>query len=73
MTQKEALRNIDPTIPGGVPIVGTPDDCIRTVQRYQKDTRVIHLALGMHLPGLAPDKVLRSIGLFARKVMPHVK
>ena len=67
----EELRNIDPTIPGGAPIVGTPDDCIQAIQRYQDETRVTHLAMGMHLPGLALEKVTRCLELFATEVMPH--
>ncbi len=67
----EELRNIDPTIPGGAPIVGTPDDCIQALQRYQDETRVTHLAMGMHLPGLALDKVSDCLELFAQEVMPH--
>ena len=69
----EQLRNVDPTIPGGAPIVGTPDDCIRAIERYQQETRVSHLAMGMHLPGLAPEKVLASLELFARQVMPRFR
>jgi alkanesulfonate monooxygenase SsuD/methylene tetrahydromethanopterin reductase-like flavin-dependent oxidoreductase (luciferase family) len=67
------LRKIDPTIPGGFPIVGTPEDCRRAIDNYLRMTRVTHLAMGMHLPGLAPDKALRSMELFAREVMPHFK
>lgn len=69
----EQLRTIDPTIPGGAPIVGTPEDCIRAIERYQQETRVTHLAMGMHLPGLAPEKVRGCLELFAREVMPHFK
>lgn len=69
----EQLQNVDPTIPGGAPIVGTPDDCIRAIERYQQETRVSHLAMGMHLPGLAPEKVLGSLELFAREVMPRFR
>ncbi len=69
----EQLRNVDPTIPGGTPIVGTPDDCIRAIERYQQETRVSHLAMGMHLPGLAPEKVRASLELFARQVMPRFR
>lgn len=67
------LRHVDPTIPGGTPIVGTPDDCIRAIERYQRETRVSHLAMGMHLPGLASEKVLGSLELFARQVMPRFR
>ena len=69
----EQLRTIDPTIPGGAPIVGTPEDCLRAIERYQQETRVTHLAMGMHLPGLAPEKVRGCLELFAREVMPHFK
>lgn len=69
----QALRTIDPTIPGGGPIVGTPEDCRRAIERYQHETRVTHLALGMHLPGLAPAKIRQSMTRFAREVMPHFK
>lgn len=67
------LRKIDPTIPGGLPIVGTAEDCIRAIERYQQETRVTHLALGMHLPGLAPAKVRQSMTRFAHEVMPRFK
>lgn len=69
----EEVRSADPTIPGGVPIVGTPDDCIRAIERYQEETRVTHLAMGMHLPGLASEKVMGNLELFAEKVMPRFK
>jgi alkanesulfonate monooxygenase SsuD/methylene tetrahydromethanopterin reductase-like flavin-dependent oxidoreductase (luciferase family) len=67
------LRKIDPTIPGGLPIIGTAADCIRAIERYKTETRITHLALGMHLPGLAPAKVRQSLTRFAREVMPHFK
>jgi probable F420-dependent oxidoreductase len=65
------LRKVDPTIPGGLPIIGTAEDCIRVIERYKTETRVTHLALGMHLPGLAPAKLRQSLTRFAREVMPH--
>ena len=67
------LRKIDPTIPGGAPIVGTPQDCIRAIESYRQATRVTHLALGMHLPGLAPAKIKQSMTRFAKEVMPQFK
>ncbi|HKA53441.1 MAG TPA: LLM class flavin-dependent oxidoreductase [Candidatus Binatia bacterium] len=69
----EQLRTLDPTIPGGVPVVGTPEDCVRAIERYRQETRVTHLAMGVHLPGLAPEKVRGCLELFAREVMPHFK
>lgn len=52
-------------------IVGTPEDAIREIERYQQETRVTHLVLWMQLAGLDPQKARRSIELFAKEVMPH--
>ena len=57
----------------GTSIVGTPEECVCAIERYQKETRVTHLAMGMHLPGLDPAKVMHSMELFAREVMPHFR
>jgi alkanesulfonate monooxygenase SsuD/methylene tetrahydromethanopterin reductase-like flavin-dependent oxidoreductase (luciferase family) len=38
-----------------------------------RGTRLTDLALGMHLPGLAPEKIRQSMTIFAREVMPHFK
>jgi alkanesulfonate monooxygenase SsuD/methylene tetrahydromethanopterin reductase-like flavin-dependent oxidoreductase (luciferase family) len=73
LPNSRALRQIDPTIPGGAPIVGTPEDCIRAIERYQQETRITHLAMGMHLPGLAPEKSRKSLQLFAQEVLTHFK
>ena len=67
------LQKIDPGTPGGFPIIGTADDCIRALESYRRETRVTDLALGMHLPGLAPEKVRQSMTIFARDVMTHFK
>jgi alkanesulfonate monooxygenase SsuD/methylene tetrahydromethanopterin reductase-like flavin-dependent oxidoreductase (luciferase family) len=67
------LRKLDPATPGGFPIIGTAEDCIRALRSYQQETRVTDLALSMHLPGLAPEKIRQSMTIFAREVMPHFK
>lgn len=67
------LRTVDPATPGGFPIIGTAEDCIRAIDTYRRETRVTDLALGMHLPGLAPEKIRQSMTIFAREVMPHFK
>jgi alkanesulfonate monooxygenase SsuD/methylene tetrahydromethanopterin reductase-like flavin-dependent oxidoreductase (luciferase family) len=67
------LRTVDPATPGGFPIIGTADDCIQALRTYQQEARVTDLALGMHLPGLAPERLRQSMTLFAREVMPHFK
>jgi len=67
------LQKIDPGRPGGSPMIGTVDDCVRATESYRQGTRLTDLALGMHLPGLAPGKIRQSMTLFAREVMPHFK
>lgn len=67
------LRKLDPATPGGFPIIGAAEDCIRALESYRRETRVTDLALGMHLPGLAPEKIRQSMTIFARDVMPHFK
>lgn len=54
-------------------MIGTADDCIRAIESYRQGTRVTDLALGMHLPGLAPEKIRQSMTIFAREVMPRFK
>ena len=41
--------------------------------REHIQTRITDLALGMHLPGLAPEKVRQAMTIFAREVMPRFK
>jgi len=54
-------------------IVGTPEDAIRELERYQRETRVTHLVLWMQLAGLDPQKTRRSMELFAKEVLPHFR
>ncbi len=54
-------------------IVGTPEDAVRALEAYFKETRVTHMTLWMHLPGLESRKVKRSMELFAKEVMPHFR
>jgi hypothetical protein len=43
------------------------------IESYRRETWVTDLALGMHLPGLALEKVRQSMPVFARDAMPHFK
>ena len=67
------LQKLDPDTPGGFPIIGTADDCVRALRSYLQEARVTDLALGMHLPGMASEKVRQSMTIFAQEVMPHFK
>ena len=52
-------------------IIGTPDEAIQEIERYRQETRVTHLVMWMQMAGLAPQRVRRSMELFAKEVMPH--
>lgn len=54
-------------------IIGTPDDAVEIIEAYRKETRVTHMVLIAHLPGLESRKVRHSIELFAKYVMPHFR
>ncbi|HCU88861.1 MAG TPA: hypothetical protein DGR97_02910 [Gammaproteobacteria bacterium] len=51
-------------------IVGTPDDAIAEIKRYQDASRVTHLVMWMHMSGMPADKINSSMALFAKEVMP---
>ena len=53
-------------------IIGTPEDCIRELERY----RALGMAFGsfrMILPGMPLKDGIRNMELFAEKVMPHFR
>jgi len=54
-------------------LVGSPDDVAAQLNMSFAKVRTTHLVLGMHLPGLAPDRTRRSMELFAREVAPQLK
>ncbi|TDJ65086.1 MAG: LLM class flavin-dependent oxidoreductase [Proteobacteria bacterium] len=54
-------------------VIGTPDDAIAEIERYQKSSRVTHLVIWMQLAGMDPKKVEACMKLFAQEVMPHFR
>ncbi len=57
----------------GAPIIGAPEEIIEKLLHMRKNSEVTHLAMGMHLPGLDPAKIRRSMELFAKEVMPTLR
>jgi len=57
----------------GAPMIGTPEEVAREIDRFGKTTRTTHLVMGMHLPGLDPAKSQQSMELFAKEVMPRLR
>ncbi|MFZ1890069.1 MAG: LLM class flavin-dependent oxidoreductase [Candidatus Binataceae bacterium] len=60
--------------PLGFPmLVGSPDEVVSKLNASLGKVRTTHVVLGMHLPGLAPERSRRSMELFAREVAPQLK
>lgn len=57
----------------GNPMVGTPDEIGAEIQKFVGEVRTTHIVMGMHLPGIAPEKSRRSMELFAKEVMPGLR
>jgi alkanesulfonate monooxygenase SsuD/methylene tetrahydromethanopterin reductase-like flavin-dependent oxidoreductase (luciferase family) len=55
------------------PLFGSPDEVAGRLNESIKNVRTTHLVLGMHLPGIAPERSQRSAELFAREVAPRLK
>jgi len=51
-------------------IIGTPDTCIRQLRRVQEMVGISHFNCSFWFGDLEHDRVLRSMDLFAREVMP---
>jgi alkanesulfonate monooxygenase SsuD/methylene tetrahydromethanopterin reductase-like flavin-dependent oxidoreductase (luciferase family) len=53
--------------------IGSPDEVAAKLNRSFNECRTTHLVLGMHLPGIAPERSRRSMELFVREVAPQLK
>jgi luciferase family oxidoreductase group 1 len=51
-------------------IMGTPDTCIRQIRRLRESVGISHLSCSFWIGDLAHARVMRSMELFAREVMP---
>ena len=51
-------------------VIGTPDTCIRQIRRVQETVGITHFNCSFWFGDLAHPRVLRSMELFAREVMP---
>jgi alkanesulfonate monooxygenase SsuD/methylene tetrahydromethanopterin reductase-like flavin-dependent oxidoreductase (luciferase family) len=55
------------------PLFGNPNEIAARLNESFRNCRTTHLVLGMHLPGIAPERSQRSMELFAREVAPQLK
>jgi alkanesulfonate monooxygenase SsuD/methylene tetrahydromethanopterin reductase-like flavin-dependent oxidoreductase (luciferase family) len=51
-------------------VIGTPDTCIRQIRRIQDVVGITHFNCSFWFGDLEPARVMRSMDLFAREVMP---
>lgn len=54
-------------------LVGSPDEVASKLNASLANVRTTHVVLGMHLPGLAPERSRSSMELFAREVAPQLR
>ncbi|HYB43973.1 MAG TPA: LLM class flavin-dependent oxidoreductase [Candidatus Methylomirabilis sp.] len=54
-------------------IVGSPEDCVRELQRYADVLGVNCFIFRVQWPGMEQAKVLRTIGLLAERVIPAMR
>ena len=74
MPSPEELRHDkDPTFFEVPLVIGTPDDAIAEIEKYQKSKRVSRLVMWMQLASMEPKKAEACMRLFAKEVMPHFR
>lgn len=54
-------------------IFGTPEECVEKILEYQKALPIDNLICRFNFPGITHEEAMRSMKLFAEKVMPNVK
>lgn len=53
-------------------LIGTPEECIEQIKEYKEKTPTDNLILRFKFPGISHEQSMRSMKLFAEKVMPEV-
>ena len=52
-------------------VIGTPETCIKQIERLGEQMGVQHFNCSFWIGDMAQDKILRSMELFSKEVMPH--
>jgi probable F420-dependent oxidoreductase len=52
-------------------LLGTPEEVVEGIERYQREFGTDHLVLRSRWPGMPPEPARDSYRLFAEEVMPH--
>jgi alkanesulfonate monooxygenase SsuD/methylene tetrahydromethanopterin reductase-like flavin-dependent oxidoreductase (luciferase family) len=58
---------------GGFAIVGDPERCIDTIQRWREEAGLTAFCFAFQFGGMPEEMALTSIRLFAERVMPQFK
>lgn len=53
-------------------ILGTPEECIETINKYKDASPIDNLICRFSFPGISHEEAMSSMKLFVEKVMPHV-
>ena len=54
-------------------LLGSPEDVVGEIRRYEQDLGVNYLIFRMQWPGMSQEQTLRQIELLGREVIPQVK
>jgi alkanesulfonate monooxygenase SsuD/methylene tetrahydromethanopterin reductase-like flavin-dependent oxidoreductase (luciferase family) len=54
-------------------LLGSPDDVVQEIRRYQEELNANYLIFRMQWPGMPQEQVLRQIELLRREVIPRIK
>jgi natural product biosynthesis luciferase-like monooxygenase protein len=60
-------------VEGGAVICGTPDDCNEDLEKFEETYKFTDLMVWTRMGGLAPEKVMKSMDLMQRYVIPNFK
>ena len=54
-------------------LLGSPEDVVGEIRRYEQELGVNYLIFRMQWPGMSQEQTLRQIELLGREVIPQVK
>jgi len=52
-------------------IIGTPEECVETIRKYQESLPIDNLICRFKFPGISHEEAVRSMKLFVDKVLPE--
>ena len=54
-------------------LIGTPDDVVKEIKRYEERLGINNMVFRMQWPGMEHEKVMKQLDLIARYVIPQIK